>query len=112
MSKKNKNTEGVVYSTNPDFEYTLNTLPEETTLPAKDQKLKITLDKKLRAGKQVTLITGFIGATKDLEILAKKLKTKCSVGGSAKDGEIILQGDFREQAHKFLQTEGFAVKKI
>lgn len=110
--KKNKNTEGVVYSTNPDFEYAFNLQPEAATLPNQQQQLRISLDKKLRAGKQVTLITGFVGTAKDLENLSKKLKTKCGVGGSAKDGEIILQGDFREQVANYLSAEGFKVKKI
>jgi translation initiation factor 1 len=112
MSKKKKHPEGVVYSTNPDFEYSFNNLSEATTLTPDAQKLTISLDKKMRAGKQVTLIAGFVGSMNDLESLTKILKTRCGVGGSAKEGKIILQGDFRDQVYKFLLAEGYKAKKI
>lgn len=110
--KKPKNREGIVYSTDPDFEYQEN-LPEEVeTLAPEAQNLRIQLDKKARAGKQVTLITGFIGTEDDLAVLGKRLKTLCGVGGSAKDGEIILQGDFRQKVAQSLQQDGYKVKVI
>ena len=93
MSKKNSNRIGVVYSTNPDFQYEEIEEFEQETLPNNQQKLYVQLDKKQRAGKQVTLITGFVGTSEDLEILGKELKNKCGVGGSVKNGEILLQGD-------------------
>jgi translation initiation factor 1 len=111
MANKTKNREGIVYSTQPDFEYTHNQDEEPETLPANQQSLKVQLDKKGRAGKQVTLVTGFVGKAEDLEILAKKLKTKCGVGGSAKDGEIMIQGDFRDKIVQELQKEGYKAKK-
>jgi len=111
MSSKNKNREGIVYSTDENFEYTSHDEPETETLPPDQQKLKVMLDKKGRAGKQVTLVTGFAGKADDLEILAKKLKTKCGAGGSTKDGEIILQGDFRDKLVQELQKEGYKVRK-
>ena len=92
MSKK-KNVVGVVYSTNPDFQYVYDEEPEAETLPPAQQKLRIRLDRQARGGKQVTLVTGFVGKDDDLQELGKTLKTACGVGGSAKDGEIIIQGD-------------------
>ena len=112
MAKNNrKNRDGVVYSTNSDFEYSYKQENESSTLPASQQQLKVFLDKKLRAGKQVTLITGFVGANEDLEILGKDLKGKCGAGGSVKDGEIIIQGDFRDRVIKLLTEKGYKVKK-
>jgi translation initiation factor 1 len=112
MSKNNrKNREGVVYSTSESFEYTHSSEEEVQTLPPDKQNLKVMLDKKARAGKQVTLIAGFVGTADDLELLAKKLKTKCGVGGSAKDGEILIQGDFREKVLQVLVAEGYRAKK-
>lgn len=107
--KKNdwKDRLGVLYSTNPDFQYETNEVEEEETLPKEKQALRIALDKKGRGGKVVTLITGFRGTNDDLAALGKELKVKCGVGGSAKEGEIILQGDFRQKALELLQKAGY-----
>lgn len=110
MSKKN-NPIGVVYSTDKSFDFTFDGDSESETLPNNQQNLKIMLDKKLRAGKQVTLISGFVGQNSDLEILAKKLKNLCGTGGSAKDGEILIQGDARDKIFTFLIKEGYKAKK-
>lgn len=102
----------VVYSTNPDFKYEKEGEDEQDTLPKEKQALRISLDKRNRKGKAVTLITGFIGTTEDMEALGKLLKVKCGVGGSAKDGEIIIQGDFRNKILELLQKEGYAKARI
>lgn len=114
MSKKNdwKNRDGVVYSTNSDFDYSYDKNEEAETLPAAKQNLRIQMDNKGRAGKQVTLVTGFVGTTDDLETLTKLLKTKCGVGGSAKDGEILMQGDVRDKVVAVLTKEGYKSRKI
>jgi translation initiation factor 1 len=111
MSKKNSNRIGVVYSTNPDFEYEEIEEFEEETLPNNQQKLYVQLDKKQRAGKQVTLITGFVGKAEDLEKLGKELKNKCGVGGSVKNNEILLQGDFRQKVIDYLVQKDYKVKQ-
>ncbi|MFN5831090.1 MAG: translation initiation factor [Bacteroidota bacterium] len=112
MNKKNKVPTNVVYSTNPDFNYEFEAEQEAETLMPSKQQLRISLDKKNRAGKAVTLITGFVGTVADLEVLGKMLKSKCGVGGSVKDGEIILQGDFRVKASEILIKEQYKVKVI
>ena len=111
MSKKNSNRIGVVYSTNPDFQYEEIEEFEQETLPNNQQKLYVQLDKKQRAGKQVTLITGFVGRSEDLEKLGKELKNKCGVGGSVKDNEILLQGDFRQKVIDYLMQKDYKVKQ-
>ena len=113
MSKKNdwKNRDGVVYSTNSDFDYSYQANDEQNTLPAAQQNLRVLLDKSGRAGKQVTLVTGFIGTKDDLESLTKLLKTKCGVGGSAKEGEILIQGDVRDKLVQILVKEGYKAKR-
>lgn len=103
---------GVVYSTNPEFAYQNSGVPETVTVPPQQQQLRVQLDKKQRGGKQVTLITGFVGTDADFQALAKILKTKCGGGGSAKDGEILVQGDFREKILALLVQAGYKAKKI
>ena len=106
-----KESLGVVYSTNPDFSYETEAENEEMTLPPRQQKLYVSLDRKNRKGKSVTLVTGFVGQEDDLKELGKLLKTRCGVGGSAKNGEIFIQGDFRERVIEILKTEGYIVKR-
>lgn len=107
--KSDKN--GTVYSTNPDFVFEYGEEEAVTLEPAK-QNLRVMLDKKQRAGKKVTLITGFKGSDYDLAVLGKALKSACGVGGSVKDGEIVLQGDFREKVLGILLQKGYTKTKI
>lgn len=102
----------MVYSTNPDFRYDTDNEEEEETLPKDKQSFRISLDKRNRGGKTVTLITGFRGTNDDLAALGKLLKIKCGVGGSAKDGEIIIQGDFRQKVAEILVKEGYNKVKV
>ncbi|MDX1630091.1 MAG: translation initiation factor [Fulvivirga sp.] len=105
-----KNREGVVYSTESNYDYEYESTEEEDTLPPNEQHLKVQRDQKGRGGKQVTLVTGFVGTEDDLKSLGKMLKSKCGVGGSAKDGEIIIQGDKRDRVKEVLEKEGYHVK--
>ena len=108
---KNKNVTGVVYSTNPDYKYTSAKSTEANTLPPQQQDLRVFLEKKHRGGKTASVIKGFIGKKDDLEDLGKLLKTKCGTGGSAKDGEIIIQGDLRDKIMDILLAKGYKAKK-
>ena len=101
----------VVYSTNPDYQYESIEEEEAETLPKNQQKLRVSMEKKGRGGKTVTLIRGFIGTEDDLKELGKLLKTKCGVGGSSKDGEIIIQGDFKQRIIDLLKAEGYTQSK-
>lgn len=101
----------VVYSTNPEFKYESSEEEEAETLPKSQQKLRVSMEKKGRGGKTVTLIKGFTGTDEDLKELGKLLKTKCGVGGSAKEGEIIIQGDFKQRIIDLLKTEGYTQTK-
>lgn len=113
MAKNNdwKKRDGVVYSTAPDFEFNYQKQGEASTLPPNQQKLIVMLDKSMRAGKQVTLVTGFVGTAEDLDLLGKQLKSKCGVGGSVKNGEIIIQGDHRDKIVSLLQKDGYKAKR-
>ncbi|MGM9769141.1 MAG: translation initiation factor [Candidatus Cryptobacteroides sp.] len=102
---------GVVYSTNPDFKYEQEAEPEEETLPPSKQRLVVTIDRRCRAGKQVTLVSGFKGSDEDLKALGKTLKVKCGVGGTAKDGEITVQGDLRDKVTALLNSMGYNAKR-
>jgi translation initiation factor 1 len=102
---------GVVYSTNPDFKYTREAESEEQTLEPGKQRLIVRIDRRQRAGKQVTLVEGFVGPAADLAALAKTLKTKCGVGGTAKDGEITIQGDLRDKVTALLVSMGYNAKR-
>ena len=112
MSKKNKpDARGFVFSTDPDFSFEENNNEPAEILPPKQQKLRIRLDTKHRAGKAVTLITGFIGTVEDLEALGKQLKNYCGSGGAVKDGEVIVQGDHRDKVLQWLIKNGYALSK-
>nr|WP_251620824.1 translation initiation factor [Odoribacter lunatus] len=109
MSDK-KGRINVVYSTNPDFNYEYEEEETQATLPPEQQSLRVTLDSKQRAGKTVTLVDGFVGTEEDLKELAKLLKSKCGVGGSVKDGQIIIQGAFKDKVLAILQANKYRAK--
>ena len=102
---------GVVYSTNPDYEYSDDSQEEAETLPKNQQKLRLNMERAGRGGKTVTLVKGFVGSDKDINALCKLFKQKCGVGGSVKDGEIIIQGDHRQRLVEILKKEGFCQAK-
>ena len=102
---------GVVYSTNPDFQYETPVEEEAETLPPAKQRLIVSIDRRNRGGKQVTLVTGFVGTADALKELGKTLKTKCGVGGTAKDGEITIQGDLRDKVVALLKDMGYNAKR-
>ena len=102
---------GVVFSTNSDYRYQEEVTEEEETLLPEKQKLIVSIDRKRRAGKQVTLVTGFIGKDSDLQELGRLVKSRCGTGGSVKDGEIIIQGDFRDRVVTILQSMGYGAKR-
>ncbi len=110
MAKK-KEKLNVVYSTNPDFNYQFEETEETETLSKNQQKLYVSIDKKQRGGKEVTLVEGFIGSEEDLKELGKFLKSKCGVGGTVKEMEILIQGNFKDKIVDLLQKEGYSVKK-
>ncbi len=107
---KKQRYSGIVYSTDETFAYQEEGNDAVETLPNPKQQLRVMLDKKMRNGKMVTLVKGFVGTPEDLEALGKKLKQKCGVGGSAKDGEIIIQGDFRQRILQLLTADGYRAK--
>lgn len=116
MAKSTRNNDwkdrlNVVYSTNPDFNYQIKQEEEPETLPPAQQRLRVLTDRKNRGGKTVTLVNGFIGKDNDLKELGKFLKNKCGAGGSTKDGEIIIQGDFKQRIIELLKQEGFTQAK-
>jgi len=102
---------GMVYSTDPDFQYDTGKDDEQDTVPPHQQSLRVSLDRKKRKGKSVTLVTGFVGTNDDLKDLGKLLKSKCGVGGTTKDGEILVQGDFVNKIVEILKKENYKVKR-
>lgn len=111
MAKSKKERINVVYSTNPNYQYEEEQDDIQETLPNNQQVLYVSIDKKQRAGKEVTLIEGFVGLEDDLKELGKLLKSKCGVGGTVKDGEILIQGNLRDKIIEILQKEKFGVKR-
>jgi translation initiation factor 1 len=111
MAKSSKDKHGFIFSTNPDFKFEQE--PEETqeTLAPSKQLLYVSIDRKQRAGKSVTLVEGFVGSSDDLESLGKTLKSKCGTGGSVKDGQILIQGELRDKVSDLLIALGYKVKK-
>ncbi|MBQ8062165.1 MAG: translation initiation factor [Bacteroidales bacterium] len=102
---------GVVYSTDPGFNYSKEEIPQEETLEPSRQRLIVSIDRRNRGGKQVTLVSGFVGTEEDLASLGRTLKVKCGVGGSAKDGQITIQGDFRDRVTALLKEMGYNAKR-
>lgn len=102
---------GMVYSTNPDFQFETEQEEERETLPKQQQKLRVSIEKKNRGGKTAMVIKGFVGCEEDLKALGKMLKTKCGVGGSAKEGELIIQGEFKQKIIDILIKEGYTQTK-
>jgi translation initiation factor 1 len=110
--KKKQRYEGIVYSTDETFTYQDSEVDDVATLPKHKQDLRVMLDRKMRGGKTVTLVKGFKGTSADLEALSKRLKQRCGVGGSAKEGEIIVQGDFKQRILQLLLDEGYRAKPV
>ncbi|WP_341841885.1 translation initiation factor [Chitinophaga caseinilytica] len=110
MSKKKSASNGIVYSTDPNFSYPQEPTEEAATLAPAEQRLRVKLDTKQRAGKTVTVVEGFVGTEADLEKLGKELKTKCGTGGSVKDGLVLIQGDYRDKVLQWLKGWGYNVK--
>lgn len=111
MGKNKKNRVDVVYSTNPDFSFDHDEDQSEETLDPNEQLLYVSIDRKQRGGKEVTLVEGFVGLDDDLKDLGKFLKSKCGVGGTSKDGDIIVQGKFKDKVAELLEGKGYKVKK-
>ena len=113
MAKSNKkNRVDIVYSTNPDFDYNIEEEENLETLPPQQQNLKVLVDRKQRKGKDATLVTNFVGTVDDLKILGKMLKSKCGVGGTVKNNEILIQGSFKDKVYQLLVDAGYKVKKV
>ena len=111
MGKNSKKRENVVYSTNPNFAFDDEEQMEEETLENSKQLLYVSIDRKQRKGKDVTLVEGFVGTEDDLKDLGKKLKTSCGVGGTVKDGDIMIQGNHRDKVMELLEKEGYKTKR-
>lgn len=114
MGKSDQNWKdrlGVVFSTDPNYAYSHGEDEQAETLPPAQQQIRLVLDKKQRKGKAVTLVTGFVGSNDDLKALGKLLKTKCGVGGTVKDGEVLIQGDFRDKLLQIMLAEGYKQTK-
>jgi len=111
MAKKRNDARGIVYSTNPDFRYRDAQEEDAETLAPSEQRLLVSIDRRQRKGKEVTLITGFTGQEEALKTLGKTLKTACGVGGSVKEGEILLQGDHRDKVLATLLAAGYSAKR-
>ncbi|MCF8335959.1 MAG: translation initiation factor [Bacteroidales bacterium] len=109
--RKKKKYSGIVYSTDPDFQYHSDADSQQETLPPEQQDLRVSLDRRHRKGKEVTLVAGFVGKDEDLKDLGKEIKTKMGVGGSVKSGELLIQGDLRNEVLEFLKGKGYKVKK-
>ena len=111
MAKSKKEKVNIVYSTNPDFQFQFDEEEQQETVAKNQQKLYISIDRKQRGGKEVTLIEGFVGNEDDLKELGKMLKSKCGVGGSVKDNQILIQGNFKDKIYDMLVKDGYGVKK-